>query len=207
VRIAPDDVFRVATVRPAGESSPLAGVAYRALDLGLALVLAVLLVPVMALVALAIRLESPGPVIIRERRLGLDLEPFTMHVFRTERIDGLPRSPTRVGRVIKRARADGLPQLWDVLCRRMSLVGPAPARPNDVSVYSVPPCSSHWFLRFAVRPGITGLAQVSSRRDEWTVADMLECDVDYVCRRSLWLNLVILARTPLKLASPRTTLA
>jgi lipopolysaccharide/colanic/teichoic acid biosynthesis glycosyltransferase len=198
---SPDDVRRVAFVRPAGESSALMGAAYRALDIALSALVAVPLSPLLAGVAVAIRIESSGPVIVGQRRLGLDFEPFTMHLFRTTR-----RGPgdeiveTRVGRVLRAAHADGLPQLWDVLWGHMSLVGPRPARPHEVEVYPAGVLFPHWFLRFAVKPGITGLAQLHAPGA--TFEDEVRLDVDYVCRRSLPLNVEILVRTLFSL--PRT---
>jgi lipopolysaccharide/colanic/teichoic acid biosynthesis glycosyltransferase len=96
---------------------------------------------------------------------------------------------TRVGRVLRRSSLDELPQLWNVLRGEMSLVGPRPAIPYEVEHY--PP---HWFARFAVKPGITGMWQVSGR-SEVTLEEMVRLDVDYAGRRSLGLNLWILART------------
>jgi lipopolysaccharide/colanic/teichoic acid biosynthesis glycosyltransferase len=187
---APENVQRTTTVRPAGEPSLMAGAAFRTLDLVIALLLLVPLAPLVALVALAIHLESPGPAIVRSRRLGLDLEPFEMHVFRGE-------GHVRTGRLVGR-----LPQLLDVVLGRMSMVGPAPARPFDIPLYEAAPCTPHWWLRFAVKPGITGLAQLAAGPDR-RVADMVALDVDYVCRRSLQLNLRILGRTSLTALDPR----
>ena len=204
MRTAPEQLSRVVTVRPAGESSAIAAMSYRAIDFALALVLSLVLLPVIAIVALALRIEGKGPVMVRERRLGLDFEPFTLHAFRTSRPAArAERRAGKVERVIARLRLECLPHLWDVLRGRMSIVGPAPAQPDDIPRYTALPWPAHWVLRFAVKPGITGLAQVSRHREAWTLAEMVELDVDYVCGRSLWLNLAILARTPIKLADPR----
>jgi lipopolysaccharide/colanic/teichoic acid biosynthesis glycosyltransferase len=96
---------------------------------------------------------------------------------------------TRFGRLLRRSSLDELPQLWNVLRGEMSLVGPRPAIPYEVEHY--PP---EWFDRFAVKPGITGLWQVSGR-SKVTLEEMVRLDIDYARRRSVWLNLRILART------------
>jgi lipopolysaccharide/colanic/teichoic acid biosynthesis glycosyltransferase len=97
---------------------------------------------------------------------------------------------TRVGRVLRRTSFDELPQLWNVVRGEMSLVGPRPAIPYEVAHY--PPA---WCERFTVRPGLTGLWQVSGR-SRLTYGQMVELDVEYARRRSFWLNIAILARTP-----------
>ena len=96
---------------------------------------------------------------------------------------------TRVGHLLRRASLDELPQLWNVLRGDMSLVGPRPPIPYEVEHY--PP---HWFDRFAVKPGMTGLWQVSGR-SELGLEEMVALDIEYVARRSLWFNVTILART------------
>jgi lipopolysaccharide/colanic/teichoic acid biosynthesis glycosyltransferase len=96
---------------------------------------------------------------------------------------------TRVGRFLRKSSLDELPQLWNVLLGDMSLVGPRPPIPYEVEHY--PP---HWFDRFAVKPGMTGLWQVSGR-SELGLEEMVALDVEYARSRSLWLNLKILART------------
>jgi lipopolysaccharide/colanic/teichoic acid biosynthesis glycosyltransferase len=96
---------------------------------------------------------------------------------------------TRVGRFLRKSSLDELPQLWNVLRGDMSLVGPRPPIPYEVEHY--PP---HWFDRFAVKPGMTGLWQVSGR-SELGLEEMIALDVEYARTRSLWLNVKILART------------
>jgi lipopolysaccharide/colanic/teichoic acid biosynthesis glycosyltransferase len=194
-------------------------VALRALDFVCSAVLLIVLAPLLALIALAVRVDSPGPVLFRQRRVGRDLEPFTVNKFRTmhngvghdthrefvlsliageqpERPDGGPRFKlvgdervTRLGRLLRQSSLDELPQLWNVLRGDMSLVGPRPPIPYEVEHYP-----AHWFGRFAVKPGLTGLWQVSGRSD-LTLEQMVALDVEYVERRSLRLNLSILIRT------------
>ena len=205
----------------AGESKQSAA-ACRALDVVVSLVLLLALVPVFLALAIAIRLGSPGRVLYRQRRVGRDLEPFTVNKFRTmhsgaghekhrQFVIGLiageqqPQSEesdepnffkianddrvTRVGRFLRKSSLDELPQLWNVLRGDMSLVGPRPPIPYEVEHY--PP---HWFERFAVKPGMTGLWQVSGR-SEHTLEEMIALDIEYARSRSLWLNVKILART------------
>jgi lipopolysaccharide/colanic/teichoic acid biosynthesis glycosyltransferase len=192
----------------------------RTLDILLSVVVLMLLSPVMLVVAAAIALDSPGPVLFRQRRLGRGLEPFTVHKFRTmkngvghdvhrefvlgliageqpQQLDDAPRlfklsadpRVTRVGHILRRSSLDELPQLWDVLRGDMSLVGPRPPIPYEVEHYP-----QHWFARFMVKPGVTGLWQVSGR-SELALEEMIKLDIDYVRRRSLLLNLWILVRT------------
>jgi len=196
-----------------------AEMACRALDVVLSAVLLVVLAPVFGLIALAVRLDSPGRMIYRQRRLGRAVEPFTMLKFRSMRADAsdarhreyvtglisgaLPDGGdgntmykmtaddrvTRVGRFLRRTSLDELPQIWNVMRGEMSLVGPRPPIGYEVEQYA-----PHWFGRFAVRPGLTGLWQVSGRC-ELTHEEMIALDLEYVRRRSLWLNIRILART------------
>ena len=193
--------------------------ACRALDVAVSAALLVVLAPLFALIALVIKLDSPGPAMFRQRRLGHELEPFTVHKFRTMEhgateehhrrfvtvlISGeLPQDGdggsqykmtedarvTRCGRLLRRSSLDELPQLWNVLRGEMSLVGPRPPIPYEVEQYP-----THWFARFAVKPGVTGLWQVSGRSDV-SLEEMVALDVDYIRRRSLWLNVKIIART------------
>jgi lipopolysaccharide/colanic/teichoic acid biosynthesis glycosyltransferase len=185
----------------------------------LASLLLILLSPLLFAIAAAILLDSRGPVLFRQQRLGRALAPFTVNKFRTMRqgvshdvhrqfVLGLiagneppaaDRGPrfklngdarvTRVGRLLRRTSLDELPQLWNVIRGNMSLVGPRPPIPYEVEHY--PP---HWFGRFAVKPGVTGLWQVSGR-SELTLEEMVKLDLDYVARRSVWLNARIIART------------
>ncbi len=198
----------------------------RAFDIAAAGVLLVVTAPVMALVALLIRAESPGPVIYRGRRLGLGGRPFTVFKFRSMRTDtddelhrryvlGLLRSEeneppatepepddnvvafklhddprvTRVGRWIRATTLDELPQFVNVVRGEMSLVGPRPEVPYALEAYEP------WqHERFSVRPGLTGLWQVSGRGD-LSPREMLALDVEYARRRSLRLDAEILLRT------------
>lgn len=183
----------------------------RAVEL-VAVVLALpLLVPLLALVAVAVATTSRGPALYRQRRVGLGGHQFEILKFRTMRVDAdeqvetlfaarndaagplhkLYDDPrvTRVGRWLRRHSLDELPQLWNVVTGSMALVGPRPALPHEVAAFAARDHGRH-----RVRPGMTGLAQVSGRSDlSWE--DAVELDLHYVAHRSLRLDLGILLRT------------
>jgi lipopolysaccharide/colanic/teichoic acid biosynthesis glycosyltransferase len=188
----------------------------RAIDIVAASSLLLVLLPVFALIALAIRIDSRGPVLFRQSRCGRGRREFTINKFRTMRCDagadphrdyvlGLISGDadrngnlyklseddrvTRVGRILRRFSLDELPQLWNVLRGSMTLVGPRPPIPYEVDNY--PP---EWLGRLCVKPGVTGLWQVSGRA-ELSYAEMVALDLEYVEQRSMRLNARILART------------
>ena len=182
----------------------------RIMDISLAGLLMVLCSPIMAAIALAIRIETRGPVLFRQSRLGRDGKPFTCLKFRSMIPDaenlqaGLksqneatgpifkmrddPRI-TRVGRLIRRLSFDELPQLYNVLVGDMSLVGPRPPMPSEVESYA------DWHRRrLDIAPGLTGLWQVSGRSN-LTFDEMVMLDLFYAEHWSLLLDLKILLRT------------
>lgn len=178
----------------------------RALDLFLASVLFVVTFPVMAVVAIAIRLESSGPALFRQERMGRNGRRFVLFKFRSmyqdaERNTGpvwaAEKDPrvTRVGRFIRKTRLDELPQLWNVLQGEMSFIGPRPERPHFVqTLQEVVP---YYAQRLAVRPGITGWAQVrypygASVED---ALEKLQYDLYYIKNMSPFLDLLILLAT------------
>jgi lipopolysaccharide/colanic/teichoic acid biosynthesis glycosyltransferase len=178
--------------------------------------------PVLLLACAAIRLERSGPAIFRQARLGRDKRPFTMHKLRTMRQEADPAVHKRyveqlisgeqvthadengrelyklaaddrvtpVGRFLRKTSLDELPQIFDVLRGHMSLVGPRPVIPYEAALY--PP---DYERRFVVKPGLTGLWQVSGR-NERTYREMVELDIAWAERQSIWLYLSILAQTP-----------
>ncbi|MGZ4170629.1 MAG: sugar transferase [Solirubrobacteraceae bacterium] len=156
----------------------------RTFDIVAAALLLVCLVLAFAVIALLIKLDSPGPVFYRVRRVGHRGRPLFMLKFRKMRddarggpltVDGDPRL-TRIGRVLTRTRLDELPQLWDVLCGRMSLIGPRPEDPGFVALHA-----TEYRQILAVRPGITGLSQIAYKA-EATIVDSESPVEDYLNR-------------------------
>jgi lipopolysaccharide/colanic/teichoic acid biosynthesis glycosyltransferase len=201
-----------ATVIGSRRERVAADVTCRALDLAATLLLLLLLAPILLVIALLIKLDTPGPVLFRQQRVGRHRRPFLVAKFRTMHhgadhevhrdymlalIESGTPAPklagdarvTRFGSFLRRTSLDELPQLWNVLRGDMSLVGPRPPIPYEVEHYP-----QHWFARFEVKPGVTGLWQVSGR-SEVSLEAMIELDVEYVRRRSVLLNLWILLRT------------
>jgi putative colanic acid biosynthesis UDP-glucose lipid carrier transferase len=179
----------------------------RLIDLILAGVSFFLLLPLLALIAIAIRLDSKGPVLFRQLRGGRNGEPFRIYKFRTMHVleDGTDvrqatrndNRITRVGRWLRSSSLDELPQLLNVIAGDMALVGPRPhALAHDAQYGRLIPS---YRLRFQVRPGITGLAQVSGCRGETPeVADMrrrVDLDNLYIAQQCLALDMKILLRT------------
>lgn len=182
----------------------------RVLDVTVAIIAIVLTAPIMLITAILIKLESPGPVIFKQVRVGKDGEHFYCYKFRSMYIDAeqrlrelqakneadgpvfkIKRDPrvTRVGRVIRKLSIDELPQLFNVLKGEMSLVGPRPALPSEVAKYTYEQIG-----RLHAIPGITGLQQVSGRSDldfkRW-----VELDLQYIAEQSIWKDIEILLRT------------
>jgi lipopolysaccharide/colanic/teichoic acid biosynthesis glycosyltransferase len=197
-----------------------AQVVRRGLDIAIAGLVLLVAAPVLLAIMLIIKLDSRGPAIFRQRRIGLNELPFTVHKFRTmyaeadatphreyiaELVNGAAANQaddgqalfklavddrvTPVGRFLRKTSIDELPQLWNVLRGEMSLVGPRPVVPYELEHYS-----ADQFRRFAVKPGLTGLWQVSGR-NETTYTEMVDLDLEYVDRRSLTLDLSILLKT------------
>ncbi len=166
----------------------------RASDLAVATVAGVVLAPVLAVVALAILLTMGRPVLFRQQRSGLHGREFYIAKFRTmraPRYDGEPDGDrlTRVGRLLRSASLDELPQLWNVLRGDMGIIGPRPTLPEQVAHYS-----EHQRRRLELRPGITGWAQVKGRNAiPWP--ERIELDIWYIDNRSVLLDLRILALT------------
>jgi lipopolysaccharide/colanic/teichoic acid biosynthesis glycosyltransferase len=178
----------------------------RALDLVLSAALLVLTSPLVLAAAVAIKLESRGAVIYRQRRVGKDGRPFDLWKLRTMVpgaesmgagiyvLEGDPRI-TRAGRLLRRFSLDELPNLVNVLKGEMAIVGPRPTVQEQVDRYT-----DRQLRRLEVKPGITGWAQVNGRTSlSWP--ERIELDVWYVENRSLRLDLRILARTARLLAS------
>jgi lipopolysaccharide/colanic/teichoic acid biosynthesis glycosyltransferase len=190
-----------------------------------AIVALTLLSPIILIIAILIRIESPGPVIYRQTRVGLDRrnlgerdasigrrvsdiggQPFEIVKFRTMQLNAEAASGpvwatdadprvTRVGRLLRRTRLDEVPQFWNVLRGEMSIVGPRPERPTFVQ--QLRDEIAGYPLRQQVPPGITGWAQVNRPPDQ-TVEDVrakVDFDLEYLKRRSVWFDLWIMLKT------------
>jgi len=173
--------------------------------------------PFMLATAIAIKVESKGPVIFAQTRVGKDGNLFTMYKFRSMVVDAQAKGTglfsyendprvTRVGDKIRRLSIDELPQLFNVLNGTMSIVGPRPPVENELGAYE--DLDDEWKVRFRVNPGITGLAQVSGRNElEWP--DKIVHDNRYVQAYRRWgilYDLLILARTPLLVLAAKDTI-
>ena len=173
----------------------------RLVDVVVAAVAGLVLAPVMAVVAALVRLRLGSPVLFLQRRSGLHGQEFTIVKFRTmlpPAYDGEADAgrDTSLGRVLRTTSLDELPQLWNVMTGDMSLVGPRPTLPEQVVHYS-----DRQRGRLAVRPGITGWAQVQGRNAlSWP--ERIELDLDYIARRSWRLDVRIVALTVLRLVRP-----
>lgn len=184
--------------------------ARRGIDVALAGGALLLLSPIVLLLVAAIRLDSAGPVLFRQTRIGRGGRPFTMFKFRSMHVDAEARRAallaqsdragvcfksrndprvTRVGRVLRRFSIDELPQILNVLRGEMSIVGPRPALPEEVAAY---PARAHG--RLSVKPGLTGVWQVSGRA-EIGFDKMIDMDIAYARSRSIWLDLMLIACT------------
>ena len=183
----------------------------RAFDIVGSVLLLVLLSPLFALVAAAVAFTSPGPVIFRQRRMGLNGRTFQLYKFRSMRIDAereidrlrernemhgpafkLSDDPrvTWVGKILRRHSLDELPQLWNVLRGDMSLVGPRPPIPGEVSMYE-----RKDRRRLSMRPGLTCIWQVSGRSDISDFESWVKLDLEYIDNWSLGLDFALLMRT------------
>jgi lipopolysaccharide/colanic/teichoic acid biosynthesis glycosyltransferase len=172
----------------------------RAVDVVVAATALAFAAPLIALAAIAIRLETRGPAIYRQRRVGLAGAEFDVLKLRTMvagaehigaglRVDAGDARITRVGAFLRRTSLDELPNLWNVLRGEMSLIGPRPTVPSQVAQYT-----ERQRGRLAVRPGLTGWAQVNGRASlPWS--ERIELDVWYIEHRSLALDARILVRT------------
>ena len=193
-------------------AKPLQFALKRAIDLCLTIVGILFALPLLVIIAVAIKLDSPGPVLFSQVRTGVGGRPFRMYKFRTmindaDRIkhqlhhlneSGDPRlfkiknDPriTRVGRILRKTSLDELPQLINVLKGDMSLVGPRPFFPDDLNTYE-----DHHFDRLLVLPGITGLWQVSGRSNIVDFEEVVRLDSEYIKGWTILRDIEILFRT------------
>jgi lipopolysaccharide/colanic/teichoic acid biosynthesis glycosyltransferase len=171
----------------------------RLLDIVLSLLAVAILLPVFVVIAVAIKLSSKGPVIFRQERAGKNGRPFMFLKFRTMKVDVDPFGPspkaaddlrlTKVGKLLREYSLDELPQLFNVLKGDMSIVGPRPLYLSQVAEWT-----DRQKRRLLVKPGLTGLAQISGR-GELTREEKLELDVKYVETAGFWLDLKIILAT------------
>jgi exopolysaccharide biosynthesis polyprenyl glycosylphosphotransferase len=193
-------VVRIRTPKLAGP----AWLVKRAFDIVVASLALVLMMPVLALCALAVRIEGGPGVIFRQTRVGQHGELFDCLKLRTMRPDNVSDSATTwsiaadnrvgpVGRLLRRTSLDELPQLWNILRGDMTLVGPRPEQPHFVEQFSTQ--YDRYAHRHRVRAGLTGFAQVSGLRGDTSIADRARFDNYYIENWSLWLDIKILIRT------------
>lgn len=187
----------------------------RTVEILVATVCMILTLPIMIMIGIFIRLDSPGPALFWQYRVGLDGKTFKFVKFRTLYVDARERFPelyaykytdeeiktlifklrddprvTRIGRWLRSSTLDELPNFWNVLTGEMALVGPRPEIPEMMRYY----CTQELMSKFSVRPGITGLSQVSGR-GELSFLETAMYDIDYVKNRSLALDIEILLKT------------
>jgi lipopolysaccharide/colanic/teichoic acid biosynthesis glycosyltransferase len=214
--IGTDTALQSAIIEPARhagsalQSLHWTGALKRGIDLALSTALLLFCLPLLAVLALLICLDSPGPAIYRARRVGRDGKIFWCFKLRTMvtnadqlrsalacenqrdailfKIENDPRI-TRLGRILRKYSADELAQLWNVLKGDMSLVGPRPGLPEEVAQYK-----REYLERLTVMPGITGLWQVNARKDP-SCETYFRLDTEYVRNWNLWLDFTIMVRT------------
>ncbi|MFO2466258.1 undecaprenyl-phosphate glucose phosphotransferase [Pseudomonas sp. 15FMM2] len=193
-------------------SQPTAALSKSLLEKSVALLAIILLSPVLALIALAVKLNSPGPILFKQDRHGWNGKVIQVWKFRSMRVHDdhevkqASRNDSRitaVGRFIRRTSLDELPQLFNVLQGHMALVGPRPHAIAHNNYYSGKILA--YMARHRIKPGITGLAQINGCRGETDTIDKMqkrvEIDLKYINNWSLWLDLKILVKTPFTLLS------
>jgi len=205
-----------AAMRTQHTQSRANAIACRALDIVVAVAGLIVLSPVLLVLAAWIRLDSKGPALFRQERRGHNMTPFIVNKFRSMQVNApndehvayvqsliagdaerketlfklvADERVTRAGRLLRKSSLDELPQMINVLRGNMSLVGPRPCLDYELVKYP-----THAYGRFAVKPGITGLWQVSGR-SQLSFDEMIALDLDYARQQSFWFNVEILLRT------------
>ena len=205
-QVAPTEDMDGPVFEPVAEKiphHPMQMAVKRCADVGLSALALAGAAPALGLVALAIKLDSEGPVLYKQVRVGRNGQLFDIYKFRSMYTDAERGGPrwarsndtrvTRVGGVLRRTSIDELPQLWNILIGDMSLVGPRPERPVFVSRFRQ--TMKDYDLRHVVRPGLSGWAQVNGLRGNVSIESRTERDVHYVRNFSLLLDVRILFRT------------
>ena len=174
----------------------------RAFDIVVSLtaILFTTIIPVLIVIPIVIKLTSKGPAIFTQERVGKDGKMFLMYKFRTMIVEQYDENGneimsedriTKIGRILRKTSLDELPQLFNVLNGTMSIIGPRP-----MLDYQAPRCIGEEKLRFKMRPGLTGLAQIKGRNDiRWE--ERVQFDIEYVKTFTFWLDIVILFKTVL----------
>jgi exopolysaccharide biosynthesis polyprenyl glycosylphosphotransferase len=178
--------------------------AKRCVDVVVSCVGLMVLSPLLFLIAALVKLASPGPVLYRQERMGVDGQTFHMLKFRSMRVNAegevgavwakkSDSRRTRIGTLLRKTSLDELPQLWNVLVGHMSLVGPRPERPVFIQRFrrEIP----GYMLRHKVKSGITGWAQVNGWRGDTSIVERTQCDLYYIRNWSLNLDFKILTMT------------
>ncbi|EKR27144.1 undecaprenyl-phosphate glucose phosphotransferase [Leptospira interrogans serovar Bataviae str. L1111] len=179
----------------------------RIFDLTFSILFILFFSPFYLLMALLVKLTSPGPVFYYQERVGLDNKKFKMIKFRTMVVQAKTQSETTwtvqndprvtsVGRILRKLSLDETPQFFNVLFGDMSVVGPRPERPHFVEKFKND--HKHYMRRHAVKAGITGLAQVKGLRGDTSIEDRIAADIYYIENWSIWLDLKIILLTPFK---------
>lgn len=161
-------------------------------------ILLLTVIPVLIVVPIVIRLTSKGPALFKQVRVGKNQKPFTMYKFRTMIVEQYDENGdeimsedriTKIGKILRKTSLDELPQLFNIFNGTMSIVGPRP-----MLDYQAPRCEGEEFLRFEVRPGMTGLAQAEGRNNiGWP--ERIQYDIKYVKNFSFWLDIKIIFKT------------
>lgn len=184
------------------KNKPVYRVISRLFDILFSLMFLVVILPIILIVAVVIKLEDGGPVFYSQTRLGQGGKTFTIYKIRSMRSDAEAASVgwtkaaddriTKVGRFIRKTRIDEVPQLYNILIGHMKLIGPRPERPELAEAFYVD--LPEFVNRLAVKPGLTGLAQVNGGYD-LTPAEKLVFDIEYINRRGFILDFVIICKT------------
>ncbi len=174
-------------------------IAKRFTDLITSLIVMVFLLPVFAVIIIAIKVSGKGPAVFKQQRAGKDGRPFMFYKFRTMKLEADPFGPspksgddprlTKIGKFLREYSLDELPQLFNILKGDMSIVGPRPLYVSQMAEWD-----ERQKKRLLVKPGLTGLAQISGR-GQLTREEKLELDVKYVETASLWLDCKIILAT------------
>ena len=194
--------LKLIQLRSTAMDEPVNQLLKRGFDVAVSAVLLVLLSPLLLLIAIGIKLSSPGPVLFKQERIGLNKKPFMMYKFRSMRVNSEENTAwsgqtddrrTWLGSFLRKTSLDELPQLLNTLKGDMSLVGPRPEIPYYVEQFreTVP----LYMVKYQVRPGMTGWAQIHGLRGDTSIPDRVEHDLWYIDNWSFGLDLLILART------------